>query len=79
MSSGIVPRQLAIIRGAIAELAKCGLTIDAFSIDPEKLIEYDNLGITARHISLIQGVGRLDLDDLPPRTLAGIPLNVRER
>jgi hypothetical protein len=78
--SGIVPRQLAIIRGAIAELARLGLTVDALSIDSEKVVEFDNLGITARHIGASKEMDLLiTADAFPPRTIAGIPLNVRPR
>lgn len=69
----------AIIRRAIADLQRVGLSIDSFTIEVKKLVELESHAIVLRKSIVVKGATEIDLEKLAskPRTIAGIPVNVR--
>lgn len=66
---------LAQIQYAIGVLRRYGLQIDSFTVDLGKMTEVDKLAIAAKHLGAIDPTAQT----VPgfPRTLAGIPVNVK--
>lgn len=63
------------IQYAIGLLRRYGLQIDSFTIDLRKMTEIDALAITAKHVAAVNSAAQPASGF--PRTLAGIPVNVK--